>query len=109
MRIEAYLFIPFRGQYRFSFEVRDQGEGRKFKYGGIAESKLPFDYFWDIGMRKRPTLHELIDPESRLILTGWKDAIYTAFNRIEDKMVNSNNSKMKQQIADGYVEFVRVT
>lgn len=107
MRLEGYLFIPYRGQYRFSLLVHS--DNGVHKYGGIAESFKCHDLFWDVRLRTRPTVHELVEPKSSPILNGWKDAIYTALNRVIDEVSISSNSRIKKAIADGYVEFVHVT
>lgn len=117
MHIEGYLFVEHHGQYRFSLEVHEnermvKGQAVKsMQYNGLALSNRVYDYHWDIEMRGRPTLHELMDKEyvnSKRIYIGWKDAIYERLNRDIQKILNSKNTTMRCKVGGGYVEFVHV-
>lgn len=105
--IEAYLFIPFRGQYRFSLELTPKGEG--YSISNIQDSNRKFDYFWDMNMRHRPTCNELTNPDSEIIYRVWKNSIFGALSQAQEQFTKSPNSVVKKTLpAHSYIEFVNV-
>lgn len=101
MKIEGYLFVPYRGQYRFSFEAFQQGG--HVRIDEVKESNRAFDYFWDVGMRGRPTLYELVEtPHMR------KEFERAVINLFKDKLIailENKSTYLKQAISEGYVEY----
>lgn len=105
MKIEAYLFVPFRGQYRFAFEVHNAKDPIVIK-----ESRKPFDMHWDMGMRSRPTLHELIvnERQAPAVRKEYEPQIDAAFRSLFDLLTKRPNSRLIKRFSQGYVEFVHV-
>lgn len=103
MKIEAYLFVPYRGQSRFAFELFDNNHCTEFK-----KSNQAYDYFWDLGMRSRPTLKELTDEDRKAALAEFEKPMREAFKAVQDRLVHSPNSRIKKELHNGYVEFVRI-
>ena len=118
IHIEGYLFLPFRGQYRFSFELRPQDEG--YAFTDMALSGQSYDYFFDSTMRARPTLYELTttDYAEKFAEARVNQHIMKAFEEIADTIVKTPNVPFKKLLpqmlpeilrpADTYVEFVNV-
>lgn len=113
MKIEAYLFVPYRGQSRFSFDLFDNNHCTEF-----TTSNKAYDYVWDLRMRQRPTLKELVDEDRVEQRAEFEKSIREAFKSVQDRVVNSLNSRIKKDLpgvcriqkdlAAGYVEFVRI-
>lgn len=105
MKIEGYLFLPHRGQYRFGFEVHQ--ENGHARYSEIRKSNMAFDYFWDIGMRSRPTLYELINdnPRKAHMREQWERTLLNLFKDKQLAILENKSTYLKQIVADGYVEY----
>lgn len=117
MRIEGYLHLDFGGQFRFAvdaFEVERMVKKEKVKvlnYSGLLESKRMYDYLWDVSMRSRPTLHELMDrtdERSRLVKAGFDTSVYEHLVRNIEKILAAPNKTIKSKMGNAYVEFAYV-
>lgn len=102
-RIEGYLSLEGRGQYRFA--LFDMGERR---YSGVLVSSRDYDKIWDRNMRGRPTLHELTDPEKSAFLIGWKDAIFERYNRNRDLVLENPNTGVTVRVGGGVLELAYI-
>ena len=105
MKIEGYLFVPYEGQYRFSFELTQIGG--HVRYGEIQKSNPTFDHFWDVRLRARPTLYELVTDEPRKahMLKAYQRPILNLFKDKQIVMLEQNQKYLKCVLGDGYVEY----
>jgi hypothetical protein len=108
MRVEGYLFVPHRGQYRFSFPVNE--ERGQIKAGLIAESSRHWDYLWDATMRGRPTLHELTSEDYSAMRSEFTVPILKAFDQEKFRVKHVRNSPLRHALQNSaWVEFANVT
>lgn len=109
MRIECYLFIQYQDQYRFGLDVFQ--EKNHFKISDSLESKRAYDHWWDVTMRSRPTLHELIEETDRVrtLRRVWERFIRSEFQLHVDRITKNCNSRIQRDLGVGaYVDFIRV-
>jgi hypothetical protein len=102
-RIEGYLVLPWHGQHRFSFDILENGQ-----FTNLNKSDREYDFYWEAGMRSRPTLQELVDLDNHQNkhLQYWQDTIRYAF--ISFGRMNPN-CVFKPNIGDiGTLSFVTI-
>ena len=107
MRIEGYLFVPYRGQYRFSFAVNKEQE--ELKISELRESSRDWDYLWDVAMRRAPTLRELVEAGAQQIYQQHRKPIFDAFDQEKHRVMHSRHSIVRHQLKGAWVEFINVT
>jgi hypothetical protein len=100
-RIEGYLFVPYRGQHRFSFSV-SHGAPETIFISDIEKSDPQYDYYWDASMRTRPTLAELVDLDNGLDEV-WKEVVIHKFRELAEKLLHNPGAPFIGDVAQpGY-------
>lgn len=116
IRIEGMLNVTDRGVFRFAFTAAPRTRKIKgvavetLQLGGMLKSNPIFDTSWDINMRDKPLFDELVNTErqlTRMIMIGWKDAIYERFNRVSAQIIAEPTKRLYCKVGGGYVEFVQ--
>lgn len=116
IRVEGMLNVADRGIFRFAFTATPRTRKIKgvavqsLQLGGMLKSNPAFDFNWDINMRDKPLFDELTNNErqlTRMIMIGWKDAIYEHFDRVSAQLIAEPTKRLYCKVGGGHVEFVQ--